>query len=325
MTRGEVLVVLSPNTTRFQPETILTALDGALRGAGLPYRVFEVPSGIDVRSQVVREVKRTVASGCERVVAAGGDGTISMVAEGLMRSDDRARPTVLGIIPAGTANILALELGLAGSLEEAVAAAIGSDQTITLDAIRVGERFFLTQVGIGPDALMIRDTSHEAQSRMGRAAYVMSFLKRAFRHRPRRFEIEIDGSSFRAHAWEIVVANVGTMGSPPFTWGPRIDPADSMLDVCIYDVRGTADYVRLAWRLLLGRHHKDPNTRFLQVRDHVAIRSDRPVLIQADGELLGNTPVTVQVAPGAVRVVVRREVDPPAVWRPPEPRGAAPT
>jgi YegS/Rv2252/BmrU family lipid kinase len=312
VTRGEVLVVLSPTPTRFQPETILTVLDGALRGAGWPYRVFEVAPGPDVRSEIVREVKRSVANGCGRVVAVGGDGTVSMVAEGLVRCDDRAGPAVLGIIPAGTANVLARELGLPISLEAAVAAVIGNEETITLDAIRVGERFFLTQIGIGPDALMIRDTSREAQSRMGRAAYVVNFLRRAFRHRARRFEIEIDGSTFRAHAWEIVVANAGTLGSPPFTWGPRIDPADAVLDVCIYDVRGPADYARLAWRVLLGRHRKDANTRFLQVRDHVAIRSDRPVLIQADGEVLGSTPVTVQVAPGAVRVLVRRHVDAPA-------------
>ena len=312
MTRGEVLVVLSPTATRFQPETILTTLDGALRGAGLPYRVFEVPSGSDVRSEVVREVKRTVANGCERIVAVGGDGTVSMVAEGIMRCDHRSGSALLGIIPAGTANVLARELGLPGSLEAAAAAAIGSDQTITLDAIRVEGRSFLTQIGIGPDALMIRDTSREAQVRMGRAAYVLNFLKRAFRHSPRRFELEVDGSSFRAHAWEIVVANAGTMGSPPFTWGPRIDPADAVLDVCIYDVHGLSDYARLAWRLLLGRHRRDASTRFLPVRDHVSIRSDRPVLIQADGEILGNTPVTVQIAPAAVKVLVRREVEKPA-------------
>jgi membrane-associated phospholipid phosphatase len=154
-------------------------------------------------------------------------------------------------------------------------------------------------------------------------AYMINFTREAFRHRSRRFEIQINGSRDRARAWEIVVANVGTLGAPPFTWGPKIDPTDGLLDICVYDARGTLDYIRLAWRVILGRHEADPNMRFFRVKAEASIRSDRPIPVQADGEVLGTTPVTFQVAPRALRVLIRPEAEVPEKAPPAEARAEA--
>jgi YegS/Rv2252/BmrU family lipid kinase len=315
---ADVFVVVNPASTRYPAEAALAALDGALRGAGLRYRVFEIPAKGEARPAVLREVERALEEGCERIVAVGGDGTVSMVAEGLARFDGRLGKAALGIIPTGTANVLAGELGLPTSLEAAAATVAETGQSLTLDAIRVGGKLFLTQIGIGPDALMIRDTSRESQVKLGRVAYMANFVKRAFRQRPRCFEIELDGSPLRARAWQIIVANVGSIGAPPFTWGPRVDPTDGVLNLCILDARKPLDYARIVGRLLVGRHRKDENTRYLRVHDRVVIRSDWPALVQGDGQVIGKTPVTVRVVPKAVRVLVRRDVEKPA-----EPAAAA--
>ncbi|HMI30541.1 MAG TPA: diacylglycerol kinase family protein, partial [Candidatus Limnocylindrales bacterium] len=306
----DALVVLSTTAPRFTTEKILEVLDGTLRGAGLKYRVFETPTQGEARPIVIREVARALEAGCDRVIAVGGDGTVSMVAEGLARADDGASQAALGIIPAGTANILAGELGIPNSLEAAAANIVETERTITLDVMAVGKRFIMTQVGIGPDALMIRHTSRESQAKLGRLAYMATFMKRAFRHTPRRFDLEIDGSPLRARAWQIIVANVGSLGAPPFTWGPGIDPTDGTLDLCIWDARTTLDYARIAWRVIVGRHRKDASTRYFRVKDSVVIKSDRPVLVQGDGEVIGKTPVTVRIASQALRVLVTREVEP---------------
>ena len=305
----DVLVVLSTTAPRYPNEKILEVLDGTLRGAGLKYRVFETPTEGEARPVVIREVARGLEEGCDRVIAVGGDGTVSMVAEGLARADGGSSQAALGIIPAGTANVLAGELGIPGSLEAAAANIVETERTITMDIIRVGKRFILTQVGVGPDALMIRHTSRESQAKLGRLAYMATFVRRAFRHPPRRFDIELDGSPLRARAWQIVVANVGSLGAPPFTWGPGIDPTDGTLDLCIWDAKTPLDYARIAWRVIVGRHRKDASTRYFRVRDAVVIRTDRPVLVQGDGEVIGKTPVTVRVAPQALRVLVTREVE----------------
>lgn len=319
---ADVLVLVSPVSSRYAPEEVLSALDHALGTAGLTYRVFEVPDDGESRSAVSREVNRAVLEGCGRVVAVGGDGTVSMAGEALARVGGQHGEISLGIIPAGTANVLAGELGISGSLEAAAATIAENETAITLDAIQIGERLCFTQVGIGPDAMMIRDTTRESQARLGRFAYMSTFVKRAFRQPARRFQIELDGSPVHAYAWQIVVANAGSLGAPPFTWGPGIDPTDGILNLCVFDVRRPFDYARLAWKFFLGRHRKDENTRYFRVREEVVIRSDRPMLVQGDGEMLGKTPVRLRIVPRAVRVLVHREVEPSEKASPQSPETA---
>src|SRR5205085_6930920 len=94
---------------------------------------------------------------------------------------------------------------------------------------------------------------------------------------------------------------------------------DGVLNLCVLDVRKPLDYARLLWRFLLGRHRKDENSRYFRVRESVTIASDRPVLVQGDGEVLGKTPVTVRLKPQALRVLVHREVAAPEDVPPPAP------
>jgi len=85
-----------------------------------------------------------------------------------------------------------------------------------------------------------------------------------------------------------------------------------VLDLCLLDARGPLDHARLLLRFLLARHRRDRSTRYFRVRDEVVIGSDRPVLVQGDGEILGKTPVTLRVRPHAVSVLVRKETTEPA-------------
>jgi diacylglycerol kinase (ATP) len=306
MAAANLIVVIHPSATRFTAQEIRSAIEAAAHERGLSLQSFELPADRAGRTALSRTIRDAIRSGSKRVIAAGGDGTIGFVAGALAASKDGGE---LGLLPAGTANVLARELGLTGSLSELAAIAVGSEDCVAIDGIRIGERTVLTQVGIGPDALMIRDTSRELQARVGRLAYIVSFFRGAFRHRSHRFSIEVDGRPIRARAWQVVIANAGSFGTPPFTWGPGIDPTDGALDLCIYDVRRLRDYFVLAWRVFAGRHQRDLSTRFFPVRERAVIGSERPIPVQGDGEILGRTPVTVQVVPAAVKVVVKRAVE----------------
>ena len=124
------------------------------------------------------------------------------------------------------------------SIDAAITLALDGDQTIELDAIWARDRPVFTQVGVGLDAQMIRHTSREDQIQRGRFAYIATYVRRAIgHHRPETFDLEIDEKTTRVLAWQVVVANVGVLGSPPFTWGPGIDPSDGVLDVCVYAAR----------------------------------------------------------------------------------------
>jgi diacylglycerol kinase family enzyme/membrane-associated phospholipid phosphatase len=317
------LVILNPGASRYPADDIRDACETVCREHGLQCSFLDTPSGPGAREATRHAVREAVTRGWERIVVAGGDGTVGMVADAIARAGPHAHDVSLGIIPGGTANILARELGLQGGLADAAETALLSERSLAIDAIEAEGRLVFTQVGVGPDALMIRDTRREQQVKLGRLAYMITFARGALRHRPRRFMLSLDGSPFRALAWQVVAANVGTAGAPPFTWGPRIDPTDGVLDLCVYDVRTLAETLGLTWRILTGRHRRGTSTRFYRVREEAIIDSPRPQLAQGDGEILGHTPITLRVVHEAVRIVVARSVDEADLGPPPPAGGAA--
>ena len=129
--------------------------------------------------------------GCDVVIAAGGDGTVSAVASGLVGTE-----VPLGILPLGTGNVLARELGLPLDLDSACELIAGAHEETAIDALRIDGRHFFTQVGIGIDALMIRDTTKAHKKRFGRLAYLWTAFTRLLGFRPRRFSIRLDDMAF---------------------------------------------------------------------------------------------------------------------------------
>ncbi len=303
----DILVVLNPAAAQTESADARRKITEAIASRGLSGEVFETGSGADTAKAVGHAIAQALERGCKRVVAVGGDGTVAMTAAHLMgRKGDTA---TLGIVPTGTANVLARELGIPMSFDAALTLALEGEETIELDAIMTADRPVFTQVGVGLDAQMFRHTSRSDQIQKGRLAYAMAFIRRAVGHHPEDFELEIDGKTTRVRAWQIIVANVGVMGAPPFTWGPGIDPSDGSLDLCVYSARTVMDYVTLIQRLLTGQHKRDAQTRYFRVAERVVIKTRRPALVQGDGEILGKTPITLEVSPHALRVCTPKNVE----------------
>lgn len=254
--------------------------------------------------------RAAAGQGCDLVVAAGGDGTVSAVADGLVGT-----PAALGILPLGTANVLAQELGIPTEVGEAAELLAGSYAVRTIDAMRVGDRHYFTQLGVGLDALMIRDTDPEQKQRFGRAAYLWTAAKQVLGFRPHRFSIAIDGGRrLRPRTAQVVVANCGTLGMPPFRWGQGVRVDDGRVDLCI--VRGPTipGFLALAWHSAFGRRRpKDSPTLIYHAASRsIAISADVPLPVQADGEVIGQTPIEVAVVPVALRVAAPEGEGPPS-------------
>jgi len=254
-------------------------------------------------------VDGAVSSGFDQVVAGGGDGTVSAVASLLVGSHVQ-----LALLPLGTANVLARELNIPTDLAGACRLAASrwaeeeheakTSRVIRIDAMKVGDRHYLTQVGVGIDALMIQTTSTESKRRLGRLAYLISATKHMLAFKQHRFTVTVDGTTRKLRASQIVVANTGMMGQPPFRWGPDIRPDDGQLNVCFIKSAGVGDYLRLFWVVFRGHQEKTPNMRHQKFRRAITIESKRPLPVQADGEIWGDTPVTVEVIHQALNVVV---------------------
>jgi YegS/Rv2252/BmrU family lipid kinase len=289
---------------RSSAEAVRQALDRHFADMHVVYEVYETTGAEQVAEVVRAALRRDV----DLVVAAGGDGTISDVAEALIGT---AIP--LGIIPVGTANVFARELEIPLELESACALLAGEHTTTNVDAMKVGDRFFVLQIGIGIDSLMIRDTERAAKRRFGRAAYVWTAFTRLIGYQPRRFTLAVDSQRSRPHAAQILIANGGVLGMAPFRWGPHIRPDDGWIDVCIVSARTVLDYLGVVWHLTLGQQRRDRNMRYLRAGRTIAISADRALPVQADGEIIGETPVQIQVVADALRVIV------PAPMRPEHP------
>ena len=94
------------------------------------------------------------------------------------------------------------------------------------------------------------------------------------------------------------------MGQPPLRWGPDIRPDDGRLDVCIVRARTVVDYLGLLWHVVRGSHKQSPNVRYEVASRSVVIEAKHPLPVQADGEILGKTPVRIEVVPLALKIVV---------------------
>ncbi len=242
-------------------------------------------------------VRAAVAGGCDVVVAAGGDGTVSAAMTGVAGT---AIP--LGIVPTGTTNLIARELGIPLDPAAAAALAASGDATRSIDGMAIAGRHYFLQVGVGLTALAVDGATRELKSRFGVLAYVGTAARRLVGLRPSRLEIEVDGETHRVHSIEATVANNGILARAFFRKGPDVRMDDGRLDVCVLVTRTLLDYPRLAFDLVTGRHGA-PGVLFLAAGRSVAIRSRTPLVVQADGDLIGTTPVEIEVVPRAVTVI----------------------
>jgi YegS/Rv2252/BmrU family lipid kinase len=294
---SKVFVVLNPVAGRTDSAVVVQTLEQVLTEGGQEYEIYET-TGAD-EEDIPALVRAALKRGVDLVVAVGGDGTVSAVADALIGSD-----VPLAIVPAGTANVLVREIGVPTTINEACALLAGDFATVQVDAMKVGGQHFLLQIGVGVGSLMIRDTSREAKGRFGRAAYLWTAFRTLFGFQPQRFNLVIDGVRHRLSASEVLLANGGVLGVDPLRWGPDIHPNDGKINICVVWAQTVADYGGVLWHAIRGQQRRSRGLRYFEARESISVNARKPLPIQADGEIIGTTPLQVQVVPRAVRIAV---------------------
>src|SRR5262249_33958812 len=163
-----VFVVLNPSSGRAVPDELERVLNQYLKSSVEEFETHWSAPGDDLAAVARAACDR----GFDLVVVAGGDGTVSFVANGLVGTDAR-----LGIIPLGTANVLAHEMGIPIASDAACRLLAEANTTATIDGMRVGDKHYFTQIGVGIDAMMIRETPAESKRRFGNVAYLWNAAK----------------------------------------------------------------------------------------------------------------------------------------------------
>ena len=292
---NKTFVIVNPASGHYHADTVGAAIERAAAAGERVLEFHEIAAG----DSVPDIVRGAAAHGFDMFVAVGGDGTVSGVVEGL---DGSRLP--LAIVPAGTGNLLARGLGVPLDLVTAAGLIAGEHATKTIDAMRVGTRVFVLNVGGGISSATVRDTSYADKRRFGRAAYVGTGLREMLGFRPCRFTVTVDGRTTRVRATEVTVANCDFVGDIPWPWAPEILLDDGRLDVCLVLVPTVGESIRSGLRVMRHRRKLLPNVRWLRARRSVKIEANRTLPVQGDGDLIGETPVEVTVLPDAVQVVV---------------------
>src|SRR5215471_5288003 len=240
------------------------------------------------------------------IAVAGGDGTINEVVNGLAQRGDDA--PALAIVPLGTANVLAHELGL--SFEAAAIARTMTSGRALL--VRPGEacnggapRCFSLMAGAGFDAKVVAGVSAPLKRRFGRGAYVWRSMIETRRYRPVRYAVEIDGVRYEAAS---VIVTRGRLYAGPYVVAPLATLSDPVLHVCLFERWGRSHTLRFGLALLMGRLPRTGGYRVIAGREvKVSVLSDagepgkQPVQIDGDDAL--TLPVSIDVASGAVRLL----------------------
>jgi YegS/Rv2252/BmrU family lipid kinase len=242
---------------------------------------------------------RTAAeAGVDVILACGGDGTVTATAAGLAGTG-----VPLAVIPLGTGNLLARNLGLPGDLGQALTVAL-TGRNRRLDTGLANGSLFLTMAGLGLDAKMLADASEPVKKRLGWLAYLLAALRHLW-DRPMRVQLRTDaGPPVRRRASGVIVGNVGALqGGVPLL--PDAQPDDGRLDMVVLTARTVAGWLVVVLHVLL-RRRSDVSSRVLR-RSFTELRIDidRPHLWELDGEVMGRTrQLVITVQPGALLVRV---------------------
>jgi diacylglycerol kinase (ATP) len=242
------------------------------------------------------------------VLVAGGDGSLNEAANALVHSQ-----TALGILPTGTGNVFARQLGMPipnpwnpGKLVYA-AQALAAGQVRLIDLGQTAGRYFVLWSGTGLDAEVSASVESKRPKirRFGMVGYAAQVVRAALRYQGVEMIIEVDAETIHTHAL-LAVASNGPLYGVYFRIAPSAILDDGFLDLTIFEGDNVFATLSRALNLLLGRVARDPHAILRRAR-RIQVTTPTPIPVQVDGEPLAQTPVTIEVVPQALRILAPRQ------------------
>lgn len=282
---GKILIILNPaaRSTRASEES-----DRVSALPGNPDLAFTATPG-DARALAAGAAAR----GYDTVVAAGGDGTVNEVVNGLAGSG-----LALGVLPVGTMNVFAAELGLPTNLAQAWEV-IRRGHAREIDLAKANEQYFVQLAGVGIDAQIVKETSWAMKRDLGPLSYIVTAAQVAAR-KPPRLVVKCDCQTIEGC---FVLVGNGRFYGGPVKLFPEARVDDGLLDALVFQKMGYLDIFRYLGNILMGSHTELPDVISCQATK-IEVTSDEPVPVEVDGELAMELPVTFGFASEKLRVLV---------------------
>jgi len=300
---GSVCLIVNPHAGGGRALRLLPGVEAALRGLGRSFRVEPTTS-----MQHARQLARAACDNGEICAAMGGDGIVGAVAGEL-----RDGAGLLAVVPGGRGNDFARKLGIPFDPVEAVALLdTGEEKAVDLaEAERSGDEpegrgrgttyLGILSAGIDSDVSRI---ALETRLKLGTFVYTYGVLRAIAGWKQTSWDVEIDGEPASFEGFSVAVANSGVFGGGMFL-APDAELDDGLLEIILISSQTKLRYLRGLPRVFRGTHLQDPAIKLVQAKE-VKFHADRPFTAYADGDPIGDLPLTVRVLPGSLRVVAPR-------------------
>jgi YegS/Rv2252/BmrU family lipid kinase len=255
------------------------------------------------------ELARAAASdGYRYLVAVGGDGTVNEVANGILHSTG-ATKTALGIISTGTGSDFIRSVGIPRDYATACST-LTSSKRLSIDVGVVEyqsqgqtlQRFFVNAAGAGFDAAVVKETERLPKFFGGTIPYVAGLLRTLLTYKNKPVVVRVGDEVENYRVLNVAVANGGYLGGGMHI-APEADLCDSLLDLAIVGDMGKFELLKALPTVYKGTHVNHPKFK-MKKATHITIESPEPVLVYADGELLGECPASFWIMPAALSLVV---------------------
>ncbi|MFQ5461223.1 MAG: diacylglycerol/lipid kinase family protein [Phycisphaerae bacterium] len=304
--RRSVIILANPTSGRGRAIRTARAVASLLRARGADVAIHETTGSGDAET-----FSRTQSRSEDRpgvIVACGGDGTIQQVVNALapLKPDLGDRCPVVGIAPAGRCNDFSHNLGIPGDPGR-IADILLTGTARPVDLGQVNGRYYCTVVTVGIDADISSYVDTMKMPLRGTPAYIYGTLQVLRKYRGRSIRVSGDVDAFEQHVFLASTANTPSYGGA-IGIVPHASPFDGTLDFCLIDRLTRMRSVAMLVRVLRGTHVDRPEVHFAKAKQ-LRIETDDPVDLWADGERIGTTPAEINVAAGAVRILLPSSTD----------------
>ncbi len=293
--------IVNPLAGRGKAGTIWEELEPRLK-VDRPYSVYYTEKAGDA----VRLARLAQEDGANVLVSVGGDGTVHEIVNGM----DLKRGT-LGMIPAGTGNDFCRSLNYSPDPFE-IADNLLNWESRRVDLGKIGERYFVNMIGVGFDAQVACDVNRKFKRLTGLSAYMAGILKNLVTYRNAPLELEYDSHRWSGKSLLIAVGN-GRYYAGGLHILPPAEPDDRWFHICLVKDIGKFETLRVLPSAISGRHTRHRDVVILKAR-RINVQSPVPLMIQADGEILGTLPLTIEVRPRALAVLAPGRGE-DSIWR----------
>ena len=304
MATSRVKVIVNPVAGAYSTRRKWPIISKILERIGLSFD-FQYTEGT---GHAIELARAAASDGYRYLVAVGGDGTVNEVANGILHSTSAAK-TALGIISTGTGSDFIRSAGIPRDYATACST-LTSSKRLSIDVGVVEyqskgqtlQRFFVNAAGVGFDAAVVKETERLPKFFGGTIPYLAGLLRTLFVYKNKPVVVRVGDEVENYRVLNVAVANGGYLGGGMHI-APEAKLCDSLLDLAIVGDMGKFELLKALPTVYKGTHVNHPKFK-MKKATHITIESPEPVLVYADGELLGECPASFWVVPAALSIVV---------------------